>query len=158
MKDLGIRAYPDPILRARAEPLAGVRNRERRLLMRMLAGMRRWHGVGLAAPQVGLSLRLVTVEAEGTTLALANPTILDPHGADDMVEGCLSLPGTEVNVRRAFSVWVRAIDNDNRKRELKLQGLLARIVQHEIDHLDGVLITDHGPPVHRAAKLLEGRA
>lgn len=158
MKDLGIRVYPDPVLRTRAEPLEKVSQRERKLLMRMLAGMRRWRGVGLAGPQVGWTLRLITVEAEGLTLALANPKILDPHGEDELVEGCLSLPGQAVSVRRAASVWLRAIDSDNRKREFKLAGLLARVVQHEIDHLNGVLIIDHGPSVRPVPAGQEGMA
>lgn len=137
--------HPDPMLRAHAKPVLHVGKKERYLFKRMLTNMRRWDGIGLAAPQVGHSLRMIVAEAKGKTLALANPTILESKGMDRMMEGCLSLPGQEVNVTRAVSIWVKAVNEDNKQVALKQKGLFARILQHEIDHLNGVLIIDHDP-------------
>lgn len=115
----------------------------------MFKSMWNWNGVGLAAPQVGFSSCLIVAEAEGVKLALANPEVLESKGFDTMVEGCLSLPDQAVNISRAFSIWVRALDIENREVELKFEGFLARIVQHEIDHLNGKLIIDYGSAMPR---------
>jgi peptide deformylase len=117
----------------------------------MLVHMWRWHGIGLAAPQAGVDLRLIVAEVGGQRLGLANPVLLEARGAEEMLEACLSLPGKGVNVVRQSSAWVRALDIENRPLELRLDGLLARVVQHEIDHLDGVLIIDRGPIVQGQA-------
>ena len=143
--------YPNRLLRDYATLVSHVGKKEQRLFKRMLTNMRRWNGVGLAAPQVGYLLRMIVAEVEGTTLALANPTILECKGMDKMVEGCLSLPGQEVDVMRSARVWLKAINEENKQVELKQEGLVARILQHEIDHLDGVLIIDHGPVIMREA-------
>ena len=139
--------YPNPILRTCATPVLHVGKKERLLFKHMLTNMRRWNGVGLAAPQVGHSLRIVVAEVEGTTLLLANPTILERKGMDRRVEGCLSLPGQEVDVIRSASIWLKAVNEENKQVELKQEWLIARILQHEIDHLEGVLIIDHGPVI-----------
>lgn len=139
--------HPNPLLRAHADPVPHVGRRERQLFKRMLTNMRKWNGVGLAAPQVGHLLRMIVAEAEGDTVALANPTILENIGMDRMVEGCLSLPGRQVDVARAASIWVKAINEKNQQVEFQKHGLIARILQHEIDHLDGVLIIDRGSDI-----------
>ena len=141
--------YPNPILQAHSAPVSHVGNKERSLFKRMLINMRRWNGVGLAAPQVGYLLRMIVAEVGGTTLAMANPTILECKGMSRMIEGCLSLPNKEVDVMRSTSIWIKADNEENKQVELKQEGLLARILQHEIDHLDGVLIIDHGPVITR---------
>ncbi|MBP7831252.1 MAG: peptide deformylase [Kiritimatiellae bacterium] len=137
--------YPNPILRAHAAALPAVSKAERRLMLRMLKHMRRWQGIGLAAPQIGRSQQLFVAEVEGNVLMLANPEILEDRGTEEMAEGCLSLPGTMVRVRRSAFVWVRGLNEENRPVEHKIQGLIARVVQHEFDHLHGKLITDYGP-------------
>ena len=139
--------YPSAILRAAAAPVVRVGKNERRLLRRMLRHMRRWKGIGLAASQVGRLEQVIVAELDGQNLTWANPTILEQEGTENMEEGCLSIPGTTVDVVRAARVWVRALNEENKKVERKLEGLLARVVQHEIDHLSGVLIIDHGPPI-----------
>ena len=136
--------YPNPVLRAHATALPSVGKAERRLMLRMVKHMRRWKGIGLAAPQVGCSQQLFVAEVEGDILMLANPEILERHGMGEMVEGCLSLPETVVRVGRPASVWVRGLDEENQPVEHKLRGLMARVVQHEFDHLHGKLITDYG--------------
>ena len=145
MNTFDLHLHPDPLLRRQSQPVLHVGKEERRLLDAMLDTMRRWKAVGLAAPQVGRGSRVITAEFEGTSLGLANPVVIDRTGMDAMVEGCLSLPGRAIEVRRSCSVWVKAVDPENKKVELKLEGFLARIVQHEIDHLDGVLIIDYLP-------------
>lgn len=145
MKELELCLFPDPILRAQADSVVHVGEHERHLMKAMLKSMWQWNGVGLAAPQVGFSSRIIALEAEGEKRALANPIILASEGADSMEEGCLSLPGQVVNVSRPSSIWIQALDIQNRQVELKLDGFLARIVQHEIDHLNGKLIVDYGP-------------
>ena len=153
MEELELCLFPDPILRIQADPVLQVREHERHLLKSMFENMWKWNGVGLAAPQVGFSSCLIVAEAEGVKLGLANPEILESEGSDVMAEGCLSLPRQEVNISRPTSIWVQALDVDNRKVELKLDGFLARIVQHEIDHLNGKLIIDHGTAMpHRAER------
>ena len=151
MKELGLRTCPDPILRRGARPIEHVGDEERSLFLSMLVNMWRWHGIGLAAPQVGVALRLVVAQVDGVKLALGNPVILEGKGSQEMVEGCLSLPDSQVNVARQTSVWVQALDIEDRMSEFKFEGLLGRVVQHEIDHLNGVLITDHGSVVQRKA-------
>ncbi len=147
MKTLRLHVHPDTVLRTLAQPLNTLRTSHRRLLENMLQAMRTWGGIGLAAPQVGISQRMITVEADGECLALVNPVILAGEGAHEMVEGCLSLPGQQVRVARRSVVWVQAYDHEHRLREFKCQGLLARVIQHELDHLDGILIIDHGPVI-----------
>lgn len=144
MKELELRTFTDPILRVQADSVLSVGVHERHLMKTMLESMWQWGGVGLAAPQVGFSSRIIVLEAEGEKRALANPEILEGKGAGTMEEGCLSLPGQEVNISRPASIWVRALDIQNRQVELKLDGFLARIVQHEVDHLNGKLIIDYG--------------
>lgn len=145
MKELELCIFPDPILRLQADPVVHVGEHERHLMKAMLESIWQWDGVGLAAPQVGFSARIIVLEAEGEKRALANPEILESEGADAMEEGCLSLPGQGVNISRPTSIWIRALDIQNRQVELKLDGFPARIVQHEIDHLNGKLIIDYGP-------------
>jgi len=141
--------HPNPILRVQATPVERLGKKERRILKHMLKYMRRWKGIGLAAPQVASLQQLIAVEVNGQALLWANPKILEANGAGYLEEGCLSIPDTLVNVKRAAEVWVQALNIDNRPVELKIEGLMARVVQHEIDHLNGVLIIDHGPAVER---------
>jgi peptide deformylase len=110
----------------------------------MLCLMRRNNGIGLAAPQVGITKRLFVCEIEGYTISLINPQISDVGGQAEMIEGCLSLPGVHVNVTRNEQLHVQGYDSEGRRKELKMSGLWARVAQHEIDHLNGVLICDHG--------------
>jgi len=137
------------MLRSRASPIAHVGEEEWDFLLSMLINMWHWHGIGLAAPQVGTPLRLIVAEVEGVRIALGNPVVLGGKGAEKMTEGCLTLPGSEVDVRRQTSIWVRAVDIKDRTSDFSFNGLLGRVVQHELDHLNGVLIIDHGLVVQR---------
>jgi peptide deformylase len=105
-------------------------------------------GIGLAAPQVGVETRLAVVdvtsgEEPGHLLVLVNPEIVESSGAEIDVEGCLSIPGISDKVQRSFRITVEAQDLEGNPHRLEAEGLEARAIQHEIDHLDGVLFTDH---------------
>jgi peptide deformylase len=102
-------------------------------------------GIGLAAPQIGIMQRLVVADIGDGLLSLINPEILDQQGKTSLMEGCLSLPLIGVDVLRSESIVVRGINAAGEEVTSELRGLMARVIQHEIDHLDGILIIDHGP-------------
>ncbi len=147
-----IKTFPDSVLRRKARPVKKIDSEIRTLVDDMIETMRAAPGVGLAAPQVGVSEQVVVVEfgdEEDETLpsqlyVLINPEILSK--SEEMVEGiegCLSLPGLAGEVTRSKSVTVRAKNQHGDKVKIRAEGWLARIFQHEIDHLDGVLYIDH---------------
>ena len=141
---------PDPVLRKKAIKLRKVDEGVRKLALDMFETMLDAPGVGLAAPQIGKSIRLITVHIpedeedgiEETSLMLLNPEIVKASGEQTGAEGCLSMPGIAGNVTRAWNVTVKALDMENRPVRIKADGYLAVALQHEIDHLDGILFTD----------------
>jgi len=140
-----IRQYPDPALRLKAREVAEVDDDVRRLAERMIALMHDAHGVGLAATQVGVLRRLFVFRAgeDEEATAVVNPTLAERSTeteTDD--EGCLSLQGVLVPVERAVRVTLEGTSLDGEPLRLELDGLRARVVQHEVDHLDGTLIVD----------------
>jgi peptide deformylase len=141
-----VRRYGDPVLKSRATPVDRFDEGLRDQVARMGAIMDDAIGVGLAAPQVGLSQRLLVyrVGHESPLIAVVNPevewTSKDEEGLE---EGCLSLPGVHIDVDRPIHVRVRAQDEHGDPRLIEASGLEARVLQHEIDHLNGVLILDH---------------
>ena len=151
MAVLSVRKYGDPALRRRARPVEAVTLEVRKLIADMIETMYDEVGVGLAAPQVGVSLRLLVVtDAEGRgAQALLNPVITEQGGQVTAEEGCLSLPGIFAPVTRAEWVQVEAQDEDGRPVSIGARGFRARVLQHEIDHLDGVLFIDRLDPVKR---------
>ncbi len=139
--------YPDPVLRVAAKRIEDIDERVVRLAEDMAETMYTAPGVGLSAPQVGVSERLITVDVRHPKgakelITLVNPEIVETEGQVVNEEGCLSLPGIHENVTRAEQVLVRGYDLDERQREIEASGLLARVLQHEIDHLEGVLLID----------------
>jgi peptide deformylase len=141
------------LLRRKARPVGRVTQEVVRLMDEMTQTMRAAPGVGLAAPQVGRSLRVVVVEYDGRLYQLADPEIVHREGRELGREGCLSLPGILCDVWRATRVVVRGKNRRGRNVTVDAEGWLARIFQHEVDHLDGILITDRveGPEqIHRA--------
>ncbi len=130
------------ILHRRAQPVRVVTRDVQTLIERMFATMREARGLGLAAPQVGTSRRVIVVEIEHRQLALIDPEIKRQDGEDVGTEACLSIPGLLGDVPRAHHVVVRARNRRNRRITVDAAGLLARVLQHEIDHLDGILFTD----------------
>jgi peptide deformylase len=148
MAILAIRIYPDPILRVKCRPVAEIDARVKKLAADMVETMHAAPGVGLAAPQVGVDLRLAVVdvtigEDPSHVQVLINPQVVERSGLESEVEGCLSLPGITDKVDRPQFVTVRAQDLEGRPIELKAEGFQARAICHEIDHLDGILFPDH---------------
>ena len=146
---LRIRTYGDPALRKRAKPVKVVGDQERTILSEMAELMRLSGGIGLAAPQVGLSKQMVVVDVGCGPVILINPRIVKKSGSQKLEEGCLSLPGVYVNVRRAKKIVVNGSNEQNEKVSLPASDLLARALQHEIDHLRGKLIIDYANLIQR---------
>ena len=140
---LPILKHPHAMLRRRCDEVPLVDDAVRRLADDMVATMAAMQGVGLAAPQVGRPLRLLVAQVEGVELRLANPRILAREGEIVLEEGCLSVPNMRAPVRRALRVTVGGTDMDGKAQEVVAEELLAVCLQHEIDHLDGVLFFDH---------------
>ena len=143
MAILKVRLYGDPALRKKCQEIEEVDGKIEKLLNNMAETMYRNKGVGLAAPQVGVLKRAIVVDiGEGLT-ALANPKILWRQGKATAPEGCLSLPGIFLDIKRSQEVVVEGIDKDGETQQIGAADLFARALQHEIDHLNGVLIIDH---------------
>ena len=138
-----IRKYGDPVLRKKCKPVERVTDEEVRVLEEMLSLMYASRGIGLAASQVGISRQLLVVNAGGGPLKLINPKIVQVKGKEKMKEGCLSVPDVEVSVARPFEVVLKALNQNGKPVEIRARGLLARVLQHEIDHLNGKLIIDY---------------
>ena len=149
MKKYKLKIYPDPVLRKISSPVLGINNIIRHMIKKMSKIMYGRKGIGLAAPQVGTLERVIIADIGEGLISMINPEILTGFGEDYMDEGCLSLPDTVVNVKRQQSVFVRYLDKNEREKESELDGLTARVIQHEIDHLNGVLIIDHAPLVNQ---------
>jgi len=144
MAKLSIKIYPDPILKKKAKSVKEVTDQVRKFAYEMIEAMHSANGVGLAGPQVGISKRIIVVDGSDNkqTLVLINPKVVKKHGKGRFCEGCLSLPGVMSDVIRPESITVEFLNLDGKKIKVDLGGLLARIVQHEIDHLDGILFID----------------
>jgi peptide deformylase len=144
---LGIRLFGDPVLRQRARPVERPTELHRGLARNMLETMRAAPGVGLAGPQVGVLERIFVWEVEERSGTVIDPVIA--RRSEDTIaeeEGCLSVPGLLYPVERAVSVTVTGIDEDGEPVSVDAEGLLARVFQHEVDHLDGILFIDRLPP------------
>lgn len=151
---LPIYIYGQPVLRKVAEDIAPDYPNLKELIANMHETMDAAEGVGLAAPQIGLPIRVVVVnldvlsdefpEFKGYRKAFINPHILETSGElEDMEEGCLSLPGIHENVKRAGKIHVTYLDEDLQPHDEMVEGYLARVMQHEFDHLDGKMFIDH---------------
>ena len=150
-----VRIYGDPVLRKRAEEIITFDNSLRELADRMVEILyREKNGVGLAGLQVGVSRRISVIdlsfgEEVDNILTLINPEILETGGEDIMEEGCLSVPGIYEDVVRAAKILARYQDLDGKEHEIEAEGFLARVIQHETDHLDGILFVDRLSPLKR---------
>lgn len=161
---LSLKIYPDPSLSMKCLPVEEFGAGLVEMGAAMLVAMREHGGVGLAANQVGIPLRLVAMGAEacgGVDVVMANPSLVRREGACELEEGCLSLPGLRAKVAgRSESVLVAYQDLDGAERLMELRGLGALCIQHEIDHLDGRTMLDHLSPLKASrakAKLAKGR-
>jgi peptide deformylase len=152
-----ILVYPDPFLARKAPRVAAVDDRVRTLIRDMFETMYAAEGIGLAAPQVGVGKRVIVldvspVDPEARPMALVNPEILESCGTVLGEEGCLSIPGVQGEVPRAETVVVRGLDEQGNPVQFQSGGILARALQHEIDHLDGILFIDRIPSTAASAK------
>lgn len=152
--------HPDPFLRERSgevDPETISFSDVQQFIDDMIATMWQEDGVGLAAPQVGHHQRIIVITQDKEAIPLINPEITYRSFRKDIVEeGCLSVPGFYGSVRRSISIHVRALNRNGEEVRFKAEGLAARIVQHEVDHLDGILFIDRAKrvvPVQEAAKL-----
>ena len=139
-----MRKLGDPVLRSKAKPVCDIDSETVKILEDMADSMEHYRGVGLAAPQIGLDIALVVVKLaeEFPLIELINPEMVSCSGEEIDVEGCLSVPGVYGEVKRCTEVIVRYNDRQGSSKQLKATGFLARALQHELDHLDGVLFID----------------
>lgn len=154
MSVLEIRQYPDPVLKGKCRPVENITPDIHKLIDDMIETMYDAPGVGLAAPQVGIPIRLTVIdvssdEEKHPVLVLINPEIISYEGEIEEEEGCLSVKGYYADVRRYEKVRVRAHDRNGNVVEVDGEGLLSRALQHELDHLDGVVFVDRLSPLKR---------
>ena len=152
-----LRLFGDPGLRQRSRTVVEFDGALARLVETMTRTMYQEAGVGLAAPQVGVQKRLYTYDVGEGPAVLINPEIVESSGSSTYEEGCLSLPGLRFDIVRPERVTVRGVDVDGREVIFEDDDFLARVIQHEVDHLDGVLVIDHVEPEVRKAALRELR-
>lgn len=150
-----VRCYPDPVLREQTGPVEEFDDALANLARDMVKTMNEANGLGLAGPQVAVSLSIVAVSLDtqpGNAVVLVNPEIVETDGWEVGEEGCLSFPGIYVNIGRFQRVRVRYSDAKGEPKELEAKGLAARAIQHELDHLDGRLLVDRMSAVQRMAQ------
>ena len=155
MSILNIIKYPDPILKKKSEPVREITPEIQRFIDDMAETMYAAPGVGLAAPQVGRSIRVIVIdvnskeEQKKDLISLINPEIIERSGDIAWEEGCLSIPDYSADVKRAERVVVRGLDRDWKEKVIVGEELLSIVLQHEIDHLDGMLFIDRLGPIKR---------
>ena len=143
MTIIPIRVLPDPILRQKAKRVRTIDSSIQKLINNMTETMHTAPGVGLAAPQVGVPLRVIVIGIpEEERIAIINPQLVRRKGERPVSEGCLSVPGYFGEIKRAESVVVKGLDTNGREIRIKAEGLLAQALEHEIDHINGVLYID----------------
>lgn len=153
-----IRTYGDPVLRKKAQTVTRIDSKTKRECEAMVEAMIRANGVGLAAPQIGLSKRIIVLDLNGQFHILINPEIVESsEESEEILEGCLSIPGVDAEVTRKLRVHVRGLDLDGKMIDIEGESLMARAIQHEIDHLNGVLFIDHLGSAKRRNILAEYR-
>ena len=144
MAVLEIRTLPDQVLRRKARKVSAIDGSIQKLIDDMIETMRANSGVGLAAPQVGVPLRIVVIEMPGEeVITLINPQIVKRQGERVVDEACLSVPGYQGEINRSVIVKVKAQERQGKEIRIKGEGLLAQALEHETDHLDGTLYIDH---------------
>ena len=149
MSLLTLHLLGSPVLRQRSAEIGDIDAEVRALIADMFETMDAAKGVGLAANQVGIARRVAVIDADGHRIALINPRILSAEGRATAEEGCLSIPDVFADVSRPEQIVVEALDADGKPFRLEVGALAARAIQHEVDHLDGILFLDHLGPVKR---------
>lgn len=160
MSVLEIVKYPSPALRGETQPVEAFDDDLKKLVANMFETMYFSNGVGLAAPQVGVLRKLIVIDWNGHRYVLINPEILDQEGEERREEGCLSFPGIYEDVTRPERIRVAYVDENRTQHEEEIEGFLARVFSHEIDHLNATLLIDHLSPLKRTflKKKLERKA
>lgn len=149
MSVLPVRTFTDPVLRKKAQPVVSITPEIEALVRDMIETMYFSHGIGLAGPQVGVLLTVVTIDTSQDSESyhprvFINPRIVKKSARTaEYEEGCLSVPGYHASVVRPEQITVEYLEMDGTKKSVPVKGILARVLQHEIDHLNGVLFTDH---------------
>ncbi len=143
MKILDVKKYPEKILREKCQAVEKITEREIELFENMLFTMCHLSGIGLAGPQVDINQRLIVADIGEEPVKLADPQVIEIKGKDKMEEGCLSVPGALVKIERPEEIIITGLNEEGKYVEIKAKGLLARVLLHEIDHLNGKLILDY---------------
>jgi peptide deformylase len=149
MPELTLKTFPEPILRKKAERVGRISAGDRAILTDMAKAMYLHQGVGLAAVQVGIDKQIALIDIGDGLITMINPVIVKQEGLESQEEGCLSCPGASVKVKRAKKITVQFLDENGNIAEIKAEGLLARAIQHELDHLSGKLIIDYLNPIKK---------
>jgi peptide deformylase len=159
MAILPVVALDNPVLRQKAKRVPAIDGSIQGLIDDMIETMRDTGGVGLAAPQIGKSLRVIVIELpEEEPFALINPEVVRRSGEREVIEGCLSVPGYQGNIKRSLSVTVKGQDRQGKRVRIKAEGLLAQALEHEIDHLNGTLYIDHVDSADKLYRIEPGEA
>ena len=153
--ELKLRLFGDPVLTDGVKQISEVTDNHRKLLSQMARIMYVTSGIGLAGPQVGIDEALIVVDSGTGLYKLVNPKIVKQEGAQEIDEGCLSVPGVSVKVKRAKKVTVEALDEFGKAVTIEAEELLACVFQHELDHLNGKLIIDYSPDKEKLIKKFE---
>ena len=148
---LSIKIYGEPILRKKASKVNKIEKDDISIIEKMIDAMFANEGIGLAAPQIGVSKQIIVVNGgkDKDIIKLINPVILKREGEEEAKEGCLSIPDIYVEVKRSSNVTVEGLDEKGEPVKIEAEGLLSRTLQHEIDHLSGILIVDYASPVSK---------
>jgi peptide deformylase len=154
MAAMDVLTLPNPILRKKVQEVKKVGAEERSILDDMAETMYLKSGVGLAAIQVGIQKSLIVADVGDGLMKFINPVIIKKEGSESQEEGCLSVPETCVNVKRAKKIVMEYLDEKGEPASISAQGLLARVLQHEVDHLTGRLIVDYMSPLKKLCKSL----
>ena len=154
MSKLVIATYPADILRLKAKDITDIDQELIDLIENMFETMYEGEGVGLAAPQVSVSRRLFVIDTakyyeNGEKLVMINPEITEKEGSEKLEEGCLSVPNIHAEVKRATRILLKGYDLDGKLIEREIEGFLARVIQHELDHLNGILFIDKVSPINK---------
>ena len=153
---LEIKKYPDPILRKKAEEAREITQEIKKFCQDIEETMIANQGIGLSAPQVGKSKRIIAIQTEKGPEVFINPKIIKKSKETEIgEEGCLSFPGLFLKIKRAKELEIEALDIEGKKIQTKVEGLTARVFQHEIDHLEGILFIDHVRVGRRVWELLK---
>ncbi|MFQ5987650.1 MAG: peptide deformylase [Dehalococcoidia bacterium] len=154
MAVLPIILYPDSPLRRKSKRVRNIDGSIQRLIDDMVETLHHARGVGLAAPQIGVPLRVVVIELPGEeTLALVNPQIVKRSGERTVEEGCLSIPGYRGEIKRSAKVTAKGLERRGREVRIRGEGLMAQALEHEIDHLNGVLYVDYLESMEKLSKV-----